>query len=169
MNENSFYARIDPAYYSLLARTRNLRHFQEHPWVTKNGRYPLMSTEENCTLVTVTEEEVDNSVTSVPKIETLVSILFTESWSCISRTRLIAPFCQIMELLNWPDYSNKRAFQDSEDSNLPSAYFAIIRIKPIIRYSVVWVRLYQNFMFFSLILPLIDGSSQLNAIYTNRW
>jgi [calcium/calmodulin-dependent protein kinase] kinase len=50
-----------------------LPQIKEHEWVTKEGRYHIMPEEENCTLVTVNDEEVDNSITSVPKLDTLVS------------------------------------------------------------------------------------------------
>jgi len=50
--------------------------FQEHVWVTRDGKFPLPSESENCILVTVTEEEVNNVVKHVPKIETLVSSPF---------------------------------------------------------------------------------------------
>jgi hypothetical protein len=42
--------------------------------VTGYGLYPLLSEEENCTLVEVTETEVDNSVHSVPKLDTLILV-----------------------------------------------------------------------------------------------
>ncbi|XP_064618975.1 calcium/calmodulin-dependent protein kinase kinase 1-like isoform X2 [Lineus longissimus] len=51
-----------------------LPQIKEHTWVTKGGRYPLMLEEENCTLVTVNDEEVDNSITSVPKLDTLIFV-----------------------------------------------------------------------------------------------
>lgn len=46
--------------------------FQVHPWVTKDGTEPLPTEEENCILITVTEEEVENVVKHVPRLETLV-------------------------------------------------------------------------------------------------
>lgn len=48
--------------------------FQEHPWVTENGTNPLISEEENCQLVTVTDEEVMRVITTVPKLDTLILI-----------------------------------------------------------------------------------------------
>ena len=48
---------------------------QEHSWVTKDGKFPLPAEEVNCSIyVTVTDEEVNQSVKIIPKIETLVSI-----------------------------------------------------------------------------------------------
>lgn len=48
--------------------------FQEHPWVTSHGAYPLPSEEENCSLVEVTEEDMMKVVTSVPKLDTLILV-----------------------------------------------------------------------------------------------
>lgn len=44
-----------------------------HPWVTKNGAELLPTEDENCTLVEVTEEEVENSVKHIPSLATVVS------------------------------------------------------------------------------------------------
>lgn len=44
-----------------------------HPWVTKNGVELLPTEDENCTLVEVTEEEVENSVKHIPSLATVVS------------------------------------------------------------------------------------------------
>ena len=46
---------------------------QEHRWVTDGGRCSLLTEEQNCILITVTEEEVENVVKHVPKLDTLVS------------------------------------------------------------------------------------------------
>lgn len=45
-----------------------------HPWVTKNGAELLPTEDENCTLVEVTEEEVENSVKHIPSLATVVSV-----------------------------------------------------------------------------------------------
>ena len=46
-----------------------------HEWVTGYGLYPMASELENCkTLVEVTENEVQNSVQSVPKLDTLIMV-----------------------------------------------------------------------------------------------
>ncbi|PIO38748.1 hypothetical protein AB205_0167080 [Aquarana catesbeiana] len=42
-----------------------------HPWVTKHGAEPLPSEDENCTLIEVTEEEVENSVKHIPSLATV--------------------------------------------------------------------------------------------------
>ncbi|XP_040272046.1 calcium/calmodulin-dependent protein kinase kinase 2 isoform X1 [Bufo bufo] len=45
-----------------------------HPWVTKNGAEPLPSEDENCTLIEVTEEEVENSVKHIPSLATVILV-----------------------------------------------------------------------------------------------
>uniref|UniRef100_A0A8D0GP23 Calcium/calmodulin dependent protein kinase kinase 1 n=1 Tax=Sphenodon punctatus TaxID=8508 RepID=A0A8D0GP23_SPHPU len=46
---------------------------KSHPWVTKFGEDPLPLEEEHCTMVEVTEEEVQNSVKTIPSLPTVVS------------------------------------------------------------------------------------------------
>ena len=43
--------------------------------MTRAGEEPLPSEEENCVLVTLTDEDLDNVVKHVPKLDTLVSLL----------------------------------------------------------------------------------------------
>ena len=43
--------------------------------MTRGGREPLVSTEENCTVIEVTEDDIMNSVKTIPKVKTLVSLL----------------------------------------------------------------------------------------------
>lgn len=45
-----------------------------HPWVTKHGAEPLPSEDENCTLIEVTEEEVQNSVKHIPSLATVILV-----------------------------------------------------------------------------------------------
>ncbi|XP_043850330.1 calcium/calmodulin-dependent protein kinase kinase 1 [Dromiciops gliroides] len=45
-----------------------------HPWVTKNGKQPLPSEAEHCTMVEVTEEEVKNSVKLIPRLPTVILV-----------------------------------------------------------------------------------------------
>ncbi|XP_053557712.1 calcium/calmodulin-dependent protein kinase kinase 2 [Bombina bombina] len=45
-----------------------------HPWVTKHGAEPLPTEDENCTLVEVTEEEVENSVKHIPSLATVILV-----------------------------------------------------------------------------------------------
>lgn len=45
-----------------------------HPWVTKHGAEPLPGEDENCTLIEVTEEEVENSVKHIPSLATVILV-----------------------------------------------------------------------------------------------
>lgn len=47
---------------------------QVHPWLTKGGQEPLPLEEEHCTVVEVTEEEVKNSVKTIPSLPAVVCI-----------------------------------------------------------------------------------------------
>ncbi|XP_048522106.1 probable serine/threonine-protein kinase DDB_G0279405 [Dendroctonus ponderosae] len=51
-----------------------IAEIKDDPWVTKQGRHPLPSEEENCHLVEVTEEDVARVITSIPKLDTLILI-----------------------------------------------------------------------------------------------
>ncbi|CAB1316857.1 unnamed protein product, partial [Coregonus sp. 'balchen'] len=44
------------------------------PWVTQSGRDPLPLEEEHCTVVEVTEEEVQNSVKFVPSLSAVILV-----------------------------------------------------------------------------------------------
>lgn len=48
-------------------------YLQVDPWVTQDGTDPLPLEEEHCTVVEVTEEEVQNSVKFVPSLSAVVS------------------------------------------------------------------------------------------------
>ncbi|TPX36598.1 hypothetical protein SmJEL517_g01298 [Synchytrium microbalum] len=60
---------LSPYLQDLLERMLNkdpenrisLQEIKVHPWVTLNGAYPMMPTEENCVLAEVTEEEVEEA------------------------------------------------------------------------------------------------------------
>uniref|UniRef100_A0A0K0DX20 calcium/calmodulin-dependent protein kinase n=1 Tax=Strongyloides stercoralis TaxID=6248 RepID=A0A0K0DX20_STRER len=58
----------DPGHRLMLVEIKN------HAWVTKNGKHPMLSEEENCHLVTVTEEEIENCVRVIPRLDTLILI-----------------------------------------------------------------------------------------------
>ncbi len=51
-----------------------LPEIKEHPWVTRDGEEPLLTEEENCTLVEVSQDEVDTCVTTLPKLRTLILV-----------------------------------------------------------------------------------------------
>ena len=46
---------------------------QVHPWVTSGGKQPMPAQEENCILITVTDEEVEDVVKHFARLDTLVS------------------------------------------------------------------------------------------------
>lgn len=45
-----------------------------HPWVTRHGAEALPTEDENCVLVEVTEEEVENSVKHIPSLATVILV-----------------------------------------------------------------------------------------------
>lgn len=49
-------------------------YLQEHPWATANNTCPLPSEEENCRLIEINDEELNNAVSSIPKLDTLILI-----------------------------------------------------------------------------------------------
>ncbi|XP_056009240.1 calcium/calmodulin-dependent protein kinase kinase 1-like isoform X3 [Ostrea edulis] len=51
-----------------------LPEIKEHPWVTRDGKEALPTEEENCVLVTLTDEDIDNVVKHVPKLDTLILV-----------------------------------------------------------------------------------------------
>ncbi|XP_030847475.1 calcium/calmodulin-dependent protein kinase kinase 1 isoform X2 [Strongylocentrotus purpuratus] len=51
-----------------------LPELKEDPWITQHGEEPLMSQEENCVLVEVSQDEVDSCIKRLPKIETLILV-----------------------------------------------------------------------------------------------
>lgn len=59
--------------------------------MTRDGKDPLPTEEENCVLVTLTEEDLDNVVKHVPKLDTLVSIKGTTKISLPTLTLLLVP------------------------------------------------------------------------------
>jgi len=51
-----------------------LSDIKEHDWVTMYGLSPLLKEEENCHLIEVSEQEVQNSIRSIPKLDTLILV-----------------------------------------------------------------------------------------------
>ena len=49
---------------------------QEHAWVTEQGATCLPSEAENCRLIEISDDDIRKSVTVIPKLETLVSVLY---------------------------------------------------------------------------------------------
>jgi len=56
-----------------------LAEIKDHPWVTGYSVYPMPHEEDNCQLIEVTESEVENSVRSIPKLDTLILVKSKES------------------------------------------------------------------------------------------
>lgn len=61
-------------FFCVTVTIHNYKSFQNNRWVTKNGLHPLPSEEENCHLVTVTEEDIENSVRVIPRLDTLILV-----------------------------------------------------------------------------------------------
>ena len=51
-----------------------LHEVKVHTWVTRGGTVPMSSEQENCHLVTVTEEEIENCVRVIPRLDTLILV-----------------------------------------------------------------------------------------------
>ncbi|CAD6190309.1 unnamed protein product [Caenorhabditis auriculariae] len=51
-----------------------LTEIKVHDWVTRCGTVPMPSEQENCHLVTVTEEEIENCVRVIPRLDTLILV-----------------------------------------------------------------------------------------------
>ena len=51
-----------------------LNEIKEHVWVTRYGLAKMGSEEENCHLVEVTEEEIENCVRVIPRLDTLILV-----------------------------------------------------------------------------------------------
>ena len=55
-----------------------LAEIKEHSWVTGYGVYPMMEEEENCTLIEVTEDEVENSIQHINNLDSLILVKVAE-------------------------------------------------------------------------------------------
>lgn len=62
---------IKVSFASLYSSTSSL---QTHAWVTRGGTRPLPTEDENCHLVTVTDEEIENCVRIIPRLDTLILV-----------------------------------------------------------------------------------------------
>ncbi|CAG9532006.1 unnamed protein product [Cercopithifilaria johnstoni] len=76
---------------SLLKKDPGLRlmmnEIKEHEWITQNNRYPMPSEAENCELITVTTQEIQNCVRTIRHLDTLVFVKFI-----VHRRRFGNPF-----------------------------------------------------------------------------
>lgn len=52
---------------------------QVHPWLSRGGAEPLPLEEEHCSVVEVTEEEVKNSVKTIPSLPAVVRVKYPTS------------------------------------------------------------------------------------------
>lgn len=56
------------------AERLTLQEIKLHSWVTGYGVYPMMEEEENCTLIEVTEDEVENSIQHINNLDSLILV-----------------------------------------------------------------------------------------------
>ena len=82
---------VNPQVFDLISRMLSkeakdritMEEIKEHPWVTQGGEYLLPDTEEHCTVIEVTDEDVRNSIKIISKVSSLViakSILKAKSF-----------------------------------------------------------------------------------------
>ncbi|VDK74944.1 unnamed protein product [Onchocerca ochengi] len=64
-----------------------LKEIKEHEWVTQNNCYAMPSEAQNCELITVTNEEIQNCVRVIPHLDTLILVKFM-----VHRRRFANPF-----------------------------------------------------------------------------
>ena len=59
-----------------------LDQLKTHHWITKNNTSPMLDTSQNCPngLIEINEEDIQNSIRTIPKLETLV---------CVTRLSLV--------------------------------------------------------------------------------
>jgi len=51
-----------------------LQEIKDHPWLTGDGLFPMLDQNSNCSMIEVTDVEVENSVRSIPKLDTLILV-----------------------------------------------------------------------------------------------
>merc|ERR1719232_495434 len=92
-----------------------LQDLKFHPWVTGHGLYPMMKQESNCCLIEVTEDEVENCVKSIPKLDTLILVK-----AMIKKHSFANPFPNIRQKFGKNGRSNSApgAFDIINDSGL---------------------------------------------------
>ncbi|EFO15236.2 serine/threonine protein kinase [Loa loa] len=103
-----------------------LNEIKEHDWITQNGRYPMPSEAENCDLITVTNEEIQNCVRCMPHLDTLILVKFM-----VHRRRFGNPF-KIMAKKN---LKNLRKMSSESDS-MPNDEHNEKNIRPDISKSI---------------------------------
>ncbi|KHJ84648.1 hypothetical protein OESDEN_15636 [Oesophagostomum dentatum] len=87
-----------------------LQEIKIHAWVTRRGMCPMPSEEENCQLVTVTEEEIENCVRVIPRLDTLILVK-----AMGHRKRFGNPFRHVLEVPG--SSTNNTSLRDRRKSN----------------------------------------------------
>uniref|UniRef100_A0A915IFH2 Uncharacterized protein n=1 Tax=Romanomermis culicivorax TaxID=13658 RepID=A0A915IFH2_ROMCU len=87
-----------------------------HPWVNKNGQASLPSEEQNCQLVTVTDDDIRNSVKNVPRLE-LVTV--GDSADLFTKDLLLPPIFK-NEFVRWAAWKIGKIDAFSSFSNAPT-------------------------------------------------
>ncbi|GAB6033528.1 hypothetical protein CHUAL_013404 [Chamberlinius hualienensis] len=88
-----------------------LPDIKEHPWITKYNMALLPSEEENCILIEVTEEEIQQCVRSIPKLDTLILVK-----SMVKKHSFSNPFKM------WPSRLKDRFQRNGRSHSAPSSY-----------------------------------------------
>ncbi|KAM3723220.1 Calcium/calmodulin-dependent protein kinase kinase [Dirofilaria immitis] len=84
-----------------------LIEIKDHEWITQNGCYPMPSEAENCELITVTNEEIQNCVRIIPHLDTLILVKFM-----VHRRRFGNPF----KILKKNNINLRKTSSESDDS-----------------------------------------------------
>ncbi len=96
---------ISQLFYAFFPRLRDIK---EHDWVTGYGLYPMASEVDNCRdLVEVTDKEVQDSIQTVPKLDTLILVK-----SMIKNHSFSNPF----------NAAKERFKRDGRSNSAPEAY-----------------------------------------------
>ncbi|XP_014274100.1 calcium/calmodulin-dependent protein kinase kinase 2 isoform X3 [Halyomorpha halys] len=113
----------------------SLSNIKKHPWMTKNGSIFLPSESENCQLVEVSEEEIRDGVTSIPKLDTLILI------KAMLKKHSFQGW--IVQIHRYTDLFGRLVYLNSNDlkthisiKNLDSKLFTI-RIHPLTIYTYI--------------------------------
>jgi len=85
-----------------------LQQIKTHAWVTGFGKFPMLDQSSNCCLIEVTEAEVENSVTSIPKLDTLILVK-----AMVKKRSFANPF---------PSIYKKHLSKTGRSNSVPSGY-----------------------------------------------
>ena len=96
--------------------------FKKHKWVTKNDSCPLISNLEECQPITVTEDEVKNSIRTLSKLDTLILIK-----TMIKKKSFCNPFkSKLNNESSFDDYVN---WEVLINTNRFSSFFYFLKFK----------------------------------------